>query len=395
MIGQLAADLQFMLHSIPQTPTQLIMTRTYKRRINMRVLILVFSAIIISACNDNTTTTTVKKQETKTDSVVVFVLKADSIKKDLSLPGELEPNENAQIRAKVQGYIRKVNVDIGSKVHRGQVLALIDAPEINSRVQEINAKVKAAQARFQSSKDYYERINTASKAEGVIAASELQRTHDQMLADESEYRATLYSAASYRQMGKYLAIVAPYSGIITKRNIDQGSFVGSPNEQPLFQLEDNSVLRLKVAVPEAYTGAVLLGNSGDLTTRSFPDKKFKAKLVRKAGSIDNATRSELWEFEVPNPHRELKAGSYADVKLHLLRSQPSFVVPSSAIVTTLEKKFVIKISNNTTQWVDVRTGFNMGDKQEVFGDLQAGDTIVLKGTEELKAETKVVTRIVK
>src|SRR5215207_9250488 len=172
MIGQLVADLQFVPHLIPQTSTQLIMTRTYKQRIDMRVLILVFSAII-SACNDNTTTTTVKKQETKTDSVVVFVLKADSIKKDLSVPGELEPNENAQIRAKVQGYIRKVNVDIGSKVHSGQVLALIDAPEINSRVQEINAKVKAAQARFQSSKDYYERINTASKAEGVIAASEL------------------------------------------------------------------------------------------------------------------------------------------------------------------------------------------------------------------------------
>lgn len=361
----------------------------------MRVFILLSCALIISACNSNPSTTTVKKEEVKTDSVAVFVLKADSIKKDLTLPGELEPNENAQIRAKVQGYIRKVNVDIGSKVRKGQVLALIDAPEINSRVQEINAKVKAAQARYRSSKDYYERISSASKAEGVIAASELQRTRDQMLADESEYRATLYSAASYRQMGRYLAIVAPYSGIITKRNIDQGSFVGNPAEQPLFELEENSTLRLKVAVPEAYTGAVLMGNSGDLTTRSFPDKKFQAKLVRKAGSIDNATRSEVWEFEISNPGRELKAGSYADVKLHLLRSQPSLLVPASAIVSTLERKFVIKVVNNTTEWVDVRTGFNMGDKQEVFGDLQAGDTVVLKGNEELKAETKVAIKISK
>jgi membrane fusion protein (multidrug efflux system) len=368
------------------------MTKTYKHPINMRVLIFLFPAIIIGACNSDSSITTVKKEEAKTDSVAVFILSVDSIKKDLSLPGELKPNENAGIRAKVQGYIRKVNVDIGSRVRKGQVLALIDAPEVNSRVQEINAKVKAAQARYQSSKDYYERINAASKAEGVIAASELQRTRDQMLADESEYRATLYSAASYRQMGKYLAIVAPYSGIITKRTIDQGSFVGNPNERPLFELEDNAVLRLKVAVPEAYSGAVLLGNNGDLTTRSFPDKKFRAKLVRKAGSIDNATRSEVWEFEVPNPNRELKAGSYADVKLHLLRSQPSLVVPASAIVTTLEKKFVIKVSNNTTRWVDIRTGFNIGDKQEVFGDLAAGDTIVLRGNEELKADTKVIAK---
>ena len=99
------------------------------------------------------------------------------------------------------------------------------------------------------------------------------------------------------------------------------------------------------------------------------------------------------EFEVPNPSHELKAGSYADVKLHLVRPQPSFVVPTSAIVTTLEKKFVIKISNNNAQWVDVRTGFNMGDKQEVFGDLQAGDAIVLKGNEELKSDSKVIPKL--
>jgi len=363
-----------------------------KQRTSMRVLQSFFLLLVMAACNNHPPNSVVTKEQVKVDSVAVFVLKTDSVKKDLTLPGELQPNENAQIRAKVQGYIRKVNVDIGAKVSKGQVLAFIDAPEITSRVQEINAKVKGAQARYQSSKDYYERINTASKAEGVIAANELQRTRNQMMADEAEYRAAQYAAASNRQMGKYLTIVAPYSGIITKRNIDQGSYVGNSAEQPLFELEDNSILRLRVAVPEAYTGAELLGNSGDLTTRSFPDKKFKAKLVRKAGSINNASRSEIWEFEVPNPAPELKAGSYADVKLHMVRSRPALVVPTSAIVTTLEKKFVIRVVNNTTQWVDVRTGFNLGDKQEIFGDLQAEDTIVLKGNEELKPDTKIVSK---
>lgn len=362
------------------------------KKIKMRVSILLAIAACI-ACNNNTSTTVTNREEVKADSVIAFVLKTDSVKKDLSLPGELEPNENAQIRAKVQGYIRKIHVDIGSRVRRGQVLALIDAPEINSHIQELNSKVKAAQARYQSSKDYYDRINSASKADGVIAESELQKTRDQMIADESEYKAALYSAASYRQMGRYLAIVAPYSGVITKRNIDQGSFVGNPNEQPLFELQDNARLKLMVAVPEAYTGAALLNNSGDLTTRAFPDKKFKAKLVRKSGRIDNSTRSETWEFEVPNPKDELKAGSYADVKLHFIRSQPSLVVPTSAIVTSLERKFVIKIIDGNAEWVDVRAGFNMGDKQEVFSDLKAGDTIVLKGNEELKPDTKLVIKI--
>lgn len=371
------------------------MTGIFKYINIMRITIAIFLFLAITSCNQQEEKKAVKKEEVKTDSVKVFVLKLDSAQKIISLPGELLPNENVQIRAKVQGYIRKLNVDIGSKVSKGQILALIDAPEINTRVLEFNEKVKAARSRLQYSKDYYERISSASKTDGVIAPSELQRTKNQMLADSSEYNASLFAASSYRLVGSYLAIVAPYGGVITKRNIEVGSFVGNANEKPLFELEDNATLRLSVPVPEIYTGAILLDNSCDLTTRSFPDKKFKAKLIRKAGSIDEETRSEVWEFEIPNTNRELKAGSYADVKLHFLRSTQSFVVPVSAVVTTLEKKFVIRVANNITQWVDVRTGFNMGDKVEIFGDINAEDNLVLKPTEELKSGTTVISKLSK
>jgi len=359
----------------------------------MRVLISFTVLLALASCNQNQSTTSSKKVETKIDSVKVFILALDSAQKIISLPGDLLPYENVQVRAKVQGYIKAVKVDIGSKVRKGQVLALIDAPEINSRVQELNAKEKAAQSRYQSSKDYYDRIGTASKSDGVIAAVELERTKNKMVADDAEYKAAQFAVASCRQIGNYLAIVAPYSGIITKRNINVGSFVGNANEKPLFEIEDNKLLRLRVAVPEVFTNAILIDNSGDLITRSLPEKKFKAKLVRKSGTIDQNTRSELWEFEIPNPTGELKAGSYADVKLHFLRTQQSFVVPSAAMVTTLEKKFVIRLSNNNAQWVDVRAGFNMGDQQEVFGELEAGDSLLLKANEELKPGTKVAIKL--
>ena len=369
------------------------MTAIFKHTNDMRIITAIFLLLVFVSCNQQEEKGSAKKEEVKTDSVKVFLVALDSAKKTLALPGELTANENVQVRAKVQGYIRKLNADIGSKVSKGQILALIDAPEINTRVQELNEKVNAAQSRYRSSKDYYERISIASKTDGVIAPTELQKSKDQMQADESEQNAARFAASSYRQVGGYLAIIAPYNGIITKRNIEVGSFVGNAGEKPLFELEDNSILRLKVPVPEIYTGAVLLDNSCELTTRAFPDKKFKAKLVRKAGSIDEATRSEVWEFEIPNAGRELKAGSYADAKLFFFRSNPSLVVPVSAVVTTLEKKFVIKVAGNTTQWVDVRTGFNMGDKQEVFGELNKGDTLVLKPTEELKGGTKVIAKL--
>jgi RND family efflux transporter MFP subunit len=369
---------------------QFTMTRTFKSTGVMKYFTGIMLLIVVVACQDNSSNATRKKEEAKIDSVKVFVLTMDSVQKNISFPGELLPNENAQIRAKDQGYIKKLNVDIGSTVHKGQVLALIDAPEINSSMEESNEKVNAALSRYQTSKDYFQRVNTASKTDGVIAPSELQRSRNQMMADSSEYKAALFAASSYRQVGNYLAIVAPYDGIITKRNVEVGSFVGNANEKPLFELEDNATLRLRVPVPEVYTGAKLLDNSVDLNTRSFPDKKFKAKLVRRSGSIDNETRSEVWEFEVLNTNRELKAGSYADVRLHFLRPHLSLVVPTSAIVTTLEKKFVIKVTGNLTQWVDVRAGFNLGENQEIFGELKAGDTIVLKANEELKAGTKLI-----
>ncbi len=346
---------------------------------------------IMASCNQSPEAAS-KKEAPKNDSVKVLVLSMDSVKKIISLPGELLPYENAQIRAKIQGYIRDLKVDIGSKVNKGQVLALIDAPEVDTRLLELNEKVKAALARYHSSKDYFDRIALASKSDGVIAPLELEKIKNQMMADSSEYNAAVLAAKSYRQVGNYLAILAPYSGTITSRNVVVGSFVGNPSDKPLFELENNGKLRLQVAVPEVYTNAALFNNAGELTTRSVPDKKFKATLVRKSGSIANETRSELWEFEIPNTTGELKAGSYADVKLSFIRNSQSLTAPVSAIVTTQERKFVIKVTGNTTHWVDIRTGFNMGDKQELFGDIKAGDTLVAKASEELKDGTKVILK---
>ncbi|SDX62836.1 RND family efflux transporter, MFP subunit [Hydrobacter penzbergensis] len=358
----------------------------------MKYLIPAVLLSAAAACNQPQEAAGIPKEDAKTDTVKVLVLSLDSAKKAISLPGELLPYENAQVRSKIQGYVRQLSVDIGSKVNKGQVLALIDAPEINTRVLELNEKVKAAMARYHASKDYFDRIALASKSDGVIAPLELERIKNQMMADSSEYNAAVLAAKSYRQVGNYLAIIAPYNGTITKRNVVVGSFVGNPADKPLFELESNGKLRLQVAVPEVYTNAGLFNNTGELTTRSLPDKKFKAALMRKSGSISSDTRSELWEFEIPNTTGELKAGGYADVKLQFVRSGRSLTAPVSAIVTTQERKFVIKVTGNTVHWVDVRAGFNMGDKQELFGDIKAGDTLVAKASEELKDGTKIITK---
>lgn len=358
---------------------------------NIGFLLLINSFFIFS-CSENNKSQKENSVTEKADSVKVFILKKEQLSKFVILPGELLPLEKVEIHSRVDGYIQKINVDIGSVVRKGQILAIIDAPEMQSQLSDLFEKTQSAKARLISSTDTYNRLSNAAKVSGAIAEGELERAKNQMLADKATYQASQYSANAFKNIKGNLIIVAPFDGIVTKRNIDQGSLVGKDN-LPMMEIENNKKLRLRVAVPETISSSSLKGDSITFTTRSLPGKIFSGKLVRKSGSLDINTRSEIWEFLIDNTKRELKSGMFADAKLNITRPQPSLVVPPSAIATTLEKKFVIKIANGQTQWIDVSQGLNYTDKVEIFGSLNPGDTIALKGTDELKPDKKVSLKL--
>ena len=360
----------------------------------MRITCLIlFAVLFVSACNDEQQPPALVKDPDKTDTVKAFILKMDKVGKQITLPGELLPYEQVAIRPKLAGYIRQIKCDIGSVVKKGQVLAVIDAPEIESRLQEAAGKMQAGKAKYEASKDTYGRILEASHADGVIAPDELQRARNQMLADSADYAALSYSSKSSKQIGNYLVIMAPFNGVITQRNVNEGTYVGVSNEKPIVEIEDNSRLRLQIPVPEALTDVQLKDNKIHFSTKANPDQSFEGVLVRKSGSIETGTRTELWEFEIKNDKYILKPGAFADVKLEISRKQPSLMVPFSAVVPTQEKKFVIRVSGGTIEWVDVSQGLNLNDRTEIFGKLREGDTIALKGNEELKPGTKVIAKI--
>jgi RND family efflux transporter MFP subunit len=328
----------------------------------------------------------------KVDTVKVFILKAAKMEKQTMLPGELLPYEQVEIHPKVAGYIKQMKCDIGSVVKKGQVLAIISAPEIESRLEEAAGKAQAAKAKYEGTKDTYDRVLEASKSKGVISPNELQRAKNQMLADSADYVASTYSSKSSKQIGNYLVIIAPFSGVITERNVHEGAYVGTPGEKPIVRIEDNSRLRLRLSVPEALTGVQLKDNKIHFSTKANPSQLSEGVLVRKSGSIDEGTRTEVWEFEVRNNKNILKSGSFAEVKLDVSRNQASLIVPYSAIVTTLERKFVIRINKGLTEWVDVSQGLNLTDKTEIFGKLNKGDTLVSIPNEELKPGIRIVTK---
>lgn len=329
------------------------------------------------------------------DSVAAFILQSAALEKSVSLPGELLPYGKVQVFGKVSGYVKKLFVDIGSPVRQGQVIALLDAPEMQSKIAESKQRLESVRAKWISSNDVYKRLLEASKTDGVIASADLEKARNQVSSDAALLRAAQSELSSVQETAGYLTLKAPFAGIVTKRNVDEGAYVGKPGEMPLLEIEDNATLRLRIAIPEALTGTKVKGGQVQFGIKAIPGKKFEGKLSRKSGSLDAGTRSEVWEFLVSNTDHTIKSGMFADCKLDIEREGKSFFVPYSAVVTTLEKKFVIKVKGNITSWGDVGQGINLTDKIEIFGDLKEGDTLVLKGNEEIKPETRVTVKIAK
>lgn len=357
------------------------------------IAVFAIVGIIFTAC-----TTKENEQQTKTvaqDSAIVFVLQKQEVNKKFTFPSELTALERAEIFAKVSGYVKSIKVDIGDKVRKGQVLAIIEAPEMLSNFEQASADVQFANSKYISSLDVFTRLENASKVAGTIATGELEKSRNQMLADKAAHEAAKAKLNSYSQLKDYLFIRSPFNGTIIQRNADIGTFVGSANNKPILVLENTSALRLRVPVQEAYSTAIPDSNFISFTVDAQPDKKYFAKLSRKTGSINKENRTETWEFIINNGLQELKSGMFANATMKLGRKASSFVVAPSAIATTLEKRFVIRLKNGKAEWIDVRNGMNTGDFIEIFGNLNVGDTLLFKATDEIKEGTLLVPKLKK
>jgi len=351
-----------------------------------RSAILFFLAILIG-CTDKKSQPT---SSVKIDSVEVFALKKELVVKMLALPAELRPWERAELYAKVEGYVKELKVDIGSRVKRNDILVIIDAPEVTANYARSAADLQGALSKYKTSLDTYKRMVSASREKGAVSDSELEKVRNQMLTDSATHEAAKSGTNAYAQLKNYLVIRAAFDGVITQRNVDPGTLVGK-SQQPMLVLENLNKLRVRVAVPEMYTSAIPESSTINFTVEAEPSKKYSATLARKSNQIDSKTRTELWEFEVMNTKGELKSGMYGSVAFNLQRAEPSFAVPYSAVVTNLERKFVITMRDGKSKWVDVKTGINMKDRIEIFAELKEGDLIIQKANDEMNDGKEFVT----
>lgn len=307
----------------------------------------------------------------------------------LKLAGELKPYEQTELFAKVNSYVKQIKVDIGDRVSKGQILVVLEAPEIVSQISNAKAKVQAQEAIYLSTKATYNRMLKADETKGAVARDAVDQIKARKLSDESQLAAARSAYNEIRNINDYLVIRAPFSGIITDRSIDLGAYVGSMSKSPLLIIENNQKLRLNLSVPEANTTYIKIGDTIRFYVRSQPQIKHMALVSRKSGSLDAKLRSEKMEADFINKNNVLKPYMVAETSIPLQNTEATFFVPKMAVVESGMGIYVIRVENGKTKNIPVSKGRMMDDKVEVFGELSQGDKILKMASEEIVEGTTV------
>jgi membrane fusion protein (multidrug efflux system) len=353
---------------------------------------LALTTSLLGACHsDNKEQQEAKEQKEQQDALDFPTVKVTDVvngklSSSIAVPGELVPYQQVDLYAKINSYVKKLMVDIGSQVHSGQLLATLEAPEINSQLAGAQSRIKQQEAIYFASKATYDRLVNTSKTPGTISQNDLEQAEAKKNADLANVESAKSAYKETSSNLNYLEIRAPFDGVITARNINAGAYVGpgGKNADPLFVLQDQNRLRLVVSVPESYVGGLTNKSEVKFKVRELPGEKFTAKIARLAGALDEKLRSERVEMDVYNKGSKLLPHMYADVEVPLPSHDSTLIVPKTAVVSSTEKVFVIKVVDHHAQWVDVKKGFQSGDKMEIYGDLKQGDKVIVNATDEIR-----------
>lgn len=318
----------------------------------------------------------------------VFPLQKDKISTAFQTPAELIAWQQVDLYAKENSFVRKLYVDVGSEVKAGQLLVSLEAPELNSRLAAAESRLKSQEAIYTASKSQYDRLYETSKTPGTISQNDLDQAAARKNSDFAQWEAAKAAHKEVTIMQGYLEIRAPFNGVISARNANPGAYVGPSgkgSEFPMFTLQEQRKLRLVVSVPEAYIGYLDNKNPVSFTVKALPNETFKGKINRLSGALDSRLRSERIEIDVENNNKRLLPGMIAEVNIPFPAKDSTLIVPKSALVNSTERTFVIRITNNKAEWVDVKKGRESGGKIEIYGStLQPGDQLVKKASEEVR-----------
>ena len=354
------------------------------------LIVIVVALAVIWGISSRRKTNAQLAQETQELAIPVVAVihpKAGAPQQEIVLPGNMQPFADAPIYARTNGYLKKWYVDIGVRVKAGQLLAEIDAPEIDQQLQQAKADLATSQANLHLAEITATRYKELSKTDSVS-----QQDVDNANGNYEARKTTVESARSnvkrLEDTQSFEKIYAPFDGVITTRNTDIGALIDSGSgggaTHELFHIAAVDRLRVYVNVPEIYSPHVKSGLRADLALAEYPGRKFEGTVVRNSGAIDNVTRTLLVEIDVNNPTGELKPGGYIEVHLKLPSSVATFTLPVNATIFKSAGMQVATVKDGKTiALVPITPGRDFGTEMEILAGLNGGDSVVINPPDSL------------
>ncbi len=335
---------------------------------------------------------------------------------NLVLPGNIQAVTEAPVLARAEGFVNKRYVDIGDRVTAGQLLAEIEAPDLDQQVRQAQASLQQARADLERATAALEQ-GKANESLAKVTAGRWENLSRQGIASRQEndqyqaqYQAQIANVraldravaaarssidaaeanvARFTDLKSYLKVKAPFAGVITLRNVDVGALVNSGNTL-LFRIAQTNPLRTYLNVPQSNAPDVLVGQVAMISTSDLPERKFPGRVARTANSLDPATRTLLVEIQVANADGKLMPGMYAQVDLNLPRKDPPLLMPSDTLVVRPEGTLAAVMSpENVVHFQRITVGRDFGDRIEVLSGLSEGQKVIVNPNDSVQEGVKV------
>jgi RND family efflux transporter MFP subunit len=299
---------------------------------------------------------------------------------EIILPGNVQPFITSPIYSRTNGYLKKWYFDIGAHVKQGQLLAVIETPEVDQQLQQARSNLLTAQANLELA------AITKTRYQGLLKSNAVsQQDADNAVgtynANKAIVEADKAAVEQYSALVSFEKIYAPFDGVITARNTDIGDLINSGSgtgvKTDLFHIAQPGKLRVYVNVPEEYSQGIKVGMTADLSLAEFPGRKFQGKLVRTAEDINVTTRTLLIEIDVDNPTGTLLTGSYAEVHLAVPTQASTFLLPVNALIFRSEGLRVATVKSGKVVLSEVTPGHDFGTQIEIVSGLKPDDQVIV------------------
>ena len=354
-----------------------------RRWVVLAVALLVVAALLASGIWSRVKARTTLKAETAqvalTPVSVVFP-KQTAPAEEIILPGNVQPFITSPIYARTNGYLKKWYFDIGARVKKGQLLAVIDTPEVDQQLQQARSNLMTAQANLELAAITKSRYQGLLKT-NAVSQQDVDNTVGSYNANAAIVQADQAAVDQYSALVSFEKVYAPFDGVITARNTDIGDLINSGSgasvKTDLFHIAQPGMLRVYVNVPEEYSLGMKVGMTADLALAEFPGRRFQGKLVRTADSINMATRTLLIEIDVANTTGTLLTGSYAEVHLKVAAQPSTFIIPVNTLIFRSEGLRVGLVKDGKVTLTAVTPGHDFGNQIEIVSGLKLDDQVII------------------